>query len=277
MPAEPFQDLNKLCVHTITTKPWTIEEAADKFSAAGVSGITVWRDAMEGRDPIEVGNMLRDKGLDIVSLCRGGFFPHTSESDRQHALDENKVIIDEAAAVGAPLVVLVCGADPEQPLEESRKQIVDAISEIAPYAESSGVKLAIEPLHPMYADDRSAINTMKQANDAAAQINSDVVGVAVDVYHLWWDPALMSEIKRCGEMEKIFAFHVCDWKTPTVDLLLDRGLMGEGCIDIRKIRGWVENAGFDGYNEVEIFSNIYWEQDQDAFLGKIVDAYKKYS
>jgi sugar phosphate isomerase/epimerase len=277
MPAEQFKDLSRLCVHTITTKPWSIEEAADKFSAAGVSGITVWRDAMEGRDPIEVGKMLRDKGLDIVSLCRGGFFPHISESDRQHAVDENKVIIDEAAAVGAPLVVLVCGADPGQPLEESRKQIIDGIAEIAPYAESSGVQLAIEPLHPMYADDRSAINTMKQANDACEEIGSDFVGVAVDVYHLWWDPELESEIKRCGEMDKIFAFHICDWKTPTVDLLLDRGLMGEGCIDIRKIRGWVEDAGFSGYNEVEIFSNIYWDQDQDAFLDKIVDAYKSYS
>ena len=277
MPAEKFKDLSNLCVHTITTKPWSIEEAADKFSAAGVSGITVWRDAMEGRDPIEVGKMLRDKGLDIVSLCRGGFFPHISESDRLHAIDENKVIIDEAAAVGAPLVVLVCGADPGQPLEESRKQIVDGIAEIAPYAESSGVKLAIEPLHPMYADSRSAINTMQQANDAAEQIDSDFVGVAVDVYHLWWDPDLQTEIARCGSMDKIFAYHICDWKTPTVDLLLDRGLMGEGCIDIRRIRGWVEDAGFTGYNEVEIFSNIYWDQDQDAFLDKIVNAYKKFS
>jgi len=270
-------DFSKLCVHTITTKPWEIEVAMDKYAEAGIGGITVWRRWLEGRDIAKVGDRLRERNLEIVSLCRGGFFPHLSESDRLHAIDENKVIIDEAAAVGAPLVVLVCGADPGQPLEESRKQIVDGIAEIAPYAESSGVKLAIEPLHPMYADSRSAINTMQQANDAAEQIDSDFVGVAVDVYHLWWDPDLQTEIARCGSMDKIFAYHICDWKTPTVDLLLDRGLMGEGCIDIRRIRGWVEDAGFTGYNEVEIFSNIYWDQDQDAFLDKIVNAYKKFS
>lgn len=276
MSVEPLTDLSRLCLHTITTKPWSIEEAAAKYSAAGVRGITVWRNALDGRDPAAVGTMLRDQGLEIVSLCRGGFFPHLKPAGRQAAIDENRRIIDEAAALGAPLIVLVCGAEPEQPLEASREQIVAGIEALLPQAAAAGVKLAIEPLHPMYADDRSAINTLKQANDACEQLQSEWAGVAVDVYHLWWDPELAVEIARCGRNNQIFAFHVCDWKTPTTDLLLDRGLMGEGCIPIRTIRGWVEASGFTGRHEVEIFSNRYWAMDQDQFLEQITAAYRKH-
>ena len=127
--------------------------------------------------------------------------------------------------------------------------------QLLPEAKAAGVKLAIEPLHPMYADTRSAINTLAQANDMAEALNSPWVGVAVDVYHLWWDPALENEIERCGRNNNLLAFHICDWKSPTIDMLNDRGLMGEGCIPIRKIRSWVEEAGFNGFIEVEIFSN----------------------
>jgi sugar phosphate isomerase/epimerase len=144
-------------------------------------------------------------------------------------------------------------------------------------AESHQIKLAIEPLHPMYADTRSAINTLAQANDMAEVIDSVMVGVAVDVYHLWWDPVLKSEIMRCGRNENLFAFHICDWSVPTTDLLLDRGLMGEGCIPVQEIRGWVEEAGFQGFNEVEIFSTKFWEGDQDEFLEKIIHAYRHHS
>ena len=172
--------------------------------------------------------------------------------------------------LGTGLIVLVCGADPAQPLEDSRKQIFDGISAVLPDAEAAGVKLAIEPLHPMYADTRSAINTMAQANDMAEKLNSQWVGVAVDVYHLWWDPQLEKEIERCGKHNHLLAFHICDWKSPTVDFLNDRGLMGEGCIPLRKIRSWVEATGFNGFIEVEIFSNEYWKQDQSAFLKKII-------
>ena len=133
--------------------------------------------------------------------------------------------------------------------------------------------MSIEPLHPMYAGDRSAINTMKQANDMAEMINSNVVGVAVDVYHLWWDPSLRSEIIRCAAMNKLFAFHVCDWNVPTTDFLNDRGLMGDGCINVPEIRSWVEDAGFSGFNEVEIFSDKYWATDQNQYLEKIKRAY----
>ncbi len=266
-------DTARLCVHTITTKPWSIEQAAAAYERAGVAGITIWRDAMEGRKPDVMARRLKNHGLATVSLCRGGFFPHTSAAGRAEALDDNRRAIDEAAALGAPLVVLVCGAVPGQPLALSRNQIRAGIEAVLPHAENCGVKLAIEPLHPMYADDRSAINTLSQANDMAEAIDSRHVGVAIDVYHLWWDPDLEQEIARCGDHHNLLAFHVCDWKTPTTDLLLDRGLMGEGCIDIPQIRSWVEAAGFHGFIEVEIFSKIYWEQDQQAFLESIKKAY----
>src|SRR3954454_5419792 len=219
MNQQEHRDISKLCIHTITTKPWSIEEAAKAFSAAGVKGITVWRDALEGRNIRTTGNMLRERDLTIVSLCRGGFFAHKDLSKRKAAIDDNKKAIEEAAELGTSMIVLVCGADPLQSLEESRKQIRDGIAAILPEAEAANVKLAIEPLHPMYADNRSAINTLAQANDLAEELNSPWVGVAVDVYHLWWDPALEQEIVRCGKNGNLYAFHICDWKTPTMDLL----------------------------------------------------------
>jgi sugar phosphate isomerase/epimerase len=277
MTASNLTDTSRLCIHTITTKPWQIEEAASKYAAADVKGITVWRDALEGRDITQTGKMLRSQGLEIVSLCRGGFFPSIDNNKRKLAIDDNKRAIEEAHQLGTSLIVLVCGSDPLQDLEESRKQIREGIEAILPVAQAAGVKLAIEPLHPMYADARSAINTLAQANEMAEQINSPFVGVAVDVYHLWWDPMLEREIKRCGENNNLFAFHICDWKVPTTDFLLDRGLMGEGCIPVKKIRSWVEATGFDGFIEVEIFSTLRWKQNQDEFLAEIIKAYKKHS
>jgi sugar phosphate isomerase/epimerase len=221
--------------------------------------------------------MIRDHGMEIVSLCRGGFFPGTESKSRLAAIDDNKKAIDEAHMLGTNLLVLVCGADPKQSLEDSRKQIADGIASVVQHAQRADVRLAIEPLHPMYADTRSAINTLAQANDMAEQLASPWVGVAVDVYHVWWDPQLGQEIKRCGANNNIFAFHICDWNVPTTDLLLDRGLMGEGCIPLKKIRGWVEDAGFKGFNEVEIFSNRHWQSDQSEFLEKIIHAYKNHS
>jgi sugar phosphate isomerase/epimerase len=270
-------DLSKLCIHTITTKPWPIETAAEKFAAAGVKGITVWRDALQGRDIAQTGKLIRRLGLSVVSLCRGGFFPSADRLKREAAIDDNRKALQDAAELGAPLVVLVCGADPSQSLDESRAQIQAGIEAVVPLAEKLKVKLAIEPLHPMYADTRSAINTLKQANDITTSIGSPWVGVAVDVYHLWWDPNLQDEISRCGRNGHLFAFHICDWGVPTTDLLNDRGLMGDGCIPVRQIRSWVEAAGFKGFNEVEIFSNKWWKEDQQAFLDKIISAYCSHS
>jgi sugar phosphate isomerase/epimerase len=277
MTLTPLTDLSRLCLHTITTKPWNIERAAKNYASAGVRGITVWRDALEGRNIAQTGQMLRDHDLTIVSLCRGGFFASKDHSKRQEAIDDNRRAIKEASELGTNKIVLVCGADPVQSLEESRKQIHDGIAAILPESEAAGVQLAIEPLHPMYADVRSAINTLKQANDMAESLNSTCIGVAVDIYHLWWDPDLEKEIIRCGRQGHLLAFHISDWKTPTSDMLNDRGMMGEGCIPIRKIRSWVENAGFEGFIEVEIFSNVYWKQDQSEFLKRIISSYKEFA
>lgn len=276
MSQNQLKDLSRLCVHTISTKPWCIEEAALNYATNGIKGITVWRDALAGRNIRQTGQMLRDHDLSIVSLCRGGFFPNSDPAKRKLALDDNHRAINEAADLGTKLIVLVCGSDPSQSLEDSRRQIQDGIAALIPEASAAGVKLAIEPLHPMYADSRSAINTLAQANDMTEALNSPWVGVAVDIYHLWWDPNLEKEIARCGRNDALLAFHVCDWKTPTSDFLNDRGLMGEGCIPIPKIRSWVEAAGFNGFIEVEIFSNDYWKEDQTLFLQKSIKAFKKY-
>jgi len=273
MPAAPLADFSRLCIHTITTKPWSIEDATRHYAEAGVAGMTVWRQWLAGRDPAAVGRAVREAGLQVVSLCRGGFFPALDPAGRQAAVDDNRRAIDEAAALGAPLVVLVCGAVPGQPLAESRRQIQDGIAAVLDHAQAAGVRLAVEPLHPMYADSRSAINTLAQANELCETIASAWLGVVVDVYHVWWDPDLANQIARSGRTGRIFAFHVCDWRTPTEDLLNDRGLMGEGCIPLRTIRHDVEAAGFSGFIEVEIFSNRYWAMDQHAFLAKIKQAY----
>ncbi|HPG40153.1 MAG TPA: sugar phosphate isomerase/epimerase family protein [bacterium] len=273
MTGNKLTDFSRLAIHTITTKPWAIETAIARYAAAGVKGITVWRQALEGRNPVLVGQAIKNAGLSVVSLCRGGFFPAFDLKNRQAAIADNKRAIDEAAALGAPYVVLVCGADPGQPLADSRRQIEDGIAACLDHARAARVKLAIEPLHPMYAADRSAINTLKQANDLCDRLQHPNLGVAVDVYHLWWDPDLEHEIARCGASGYLLAFHICDWLTPTVDMLNDRGLMGEGCIPLRTIRAWVEKTGFTGFNEVEIFSNRWWAQDQDRFLAEIKRTY----
>ena len=264
---------SKLCIHTITTKPWPIEVAMDKYAAAGIGGITVWRQALEGRDIAKVGDDLRSRDLEIVSLCRGGFFPNKTSNGRAAAIEDNRLAIREAAALGAPMIVLVCGAVPGQPLAESRKQIADGIAAVLPLAEEHGIRLAIEPLHPMYADDRSAVNTMASANAICDLLDHPLVGIAADVYHIWWDPDLAEQIRITGEKDRLFAFHICDWMTPTTDLLNDRGLMGEGCIDLKGIRAMVEATGFTGFNEVEIFSNRWWSADQDEFLARIKSAF----
>jgi len=277
MAARPLENYSRLCIHTITNKPWTLEQCIENYSRSGIGGVTVWRDALADRVIRKAGEEIRAAGLEIVSLCRGGFFPSREKAKREKAVEENRTMVDEAAELGAPLIVLVCGAEPGLPLEEARDQIRDGIARVLPHAESRGVRLAVEPLHPMYADSRSAINTLAQANDLCDRLASPMLGVAVDVYHLWWDPALRSQLERAGKAGRLFAFHISDWRTPTEDLLLDRGLMGEGCIPIREIRGWVEETGFRGYNEVEIFSTRLWQSDQHAFLESIKSAYLQHS
>ena len=270
-------DFSKLCVHTQTTKPWSIDECISHFHAAGIKGISIWRHLLEGKDLNTVKAQLDAHQMDVVSLVRGGFFPSVDKKQRDLSLEDNRLAIDQAAALGAPLVVLVCGADPKQSLEVSRQQIQESIIALIPHAENAGVRLAIEPLHPMYAGDKSAIVTLGQANDLCEAIGSPWVGIAIDVYHLWWEDQLKKEIIRCGKNKNILAFHVCDWRVPSIDFLTDRGLMGEGCIPVRQIREWVEETGFEGYNEVEVFSERLWAQDQKLYLEDIKKSYLNYT
>lgn len=267
--------MDRLCIHTITNKPWSLDTLLEKYAGSGVPALTVWEDAIREAGARSAGDKLAASGLKVVSYARGGFFPDLDAAKRAANIDRNKRMIEDASLIGAPLLVLVCGADPGQSLQESRDQIKAGIERILPFASASGVKLAIEPLHPMYADTRSAINTLSAANDLAEYFASEWVGVAIDVYHLWWDPDLEMQIKRCGRNRSILAFHICDWKTPTEDLLLDREIMGRGCIPVGEISRWVDQAGFAGHREVEIFSDHYWKQDQDEFLRNILRAYQE--
>ncbi len=271
-----MEDLSRLCVHTVTTKPWSLDIAIDQFARAGVSGIAVWRDVIAGRDIKAAGRQIKDAGLSVVSLVRGGFFPAVDAAKRRQAIEENLKAIDEAEKLGCPAICIVCGADPAQPLADSRAQILDALRELAPRAHDAGVRLAIEPLHPMYADTRSAIVTLKDANDACEELGIENVGVAIDVYHVWWDPDLEAQIRRTGAIGKLFAFHVCDWRVPTRDFFRDRAMMGDGCIEISKIRRMVDAAGYSGFIEVELFSNDYWTEDQTPYLERLIEAYRQH-
>lgn len=277
MSARKLTNLSKLSIHTITTKPWGVEQAVKNYAGAGVKGITVWRQALEGRKPQAVGRLIRESGLTVSGVARGGFFPAPTARARKKAVEENRKALDECATLGAPVLVLVCGAVPGQSVRTNLDQIRVGLEALLPHAESCRVKLAIEPLHPLYADTRSAIVKIETANAMCDWLDSPWLGIAVDVYHLWWDPDLEREIGRAGRSGRLFSFHICDWKTPLEDLLNDRGLMGEGICDIREIRGMLEKNGFTGFHEVEIFSNRWWAADQHYFLEQIVRAYLEHS
>ncbi len=268
----------KLCLHTITTKSWDLQTAVQKYSAAGIGGVSVWRDSAQAFSGglKAAGEMTRSEGLDIVSYVRGGFFTGLDAATRQAGIDDNKRLIDEAAELGAPLIVLVCGATPGQSLFTSREQIAEGLAAVMPHAEAAGVKLGIEPLHPMYADSRSAVSTMAQSNALCDIVDHKNLGITLDVFHVWWDDALEAQIKLTAEKNRLFSFHLCDWKDQPEDMLNDRGLMGEGVIDNRGIRKMVMDAGFNGYDEVEIFSNRYWAMDQDEYLKMITEAYTQH-
>ena len=276
MSVSAIQDLSRCTIHTQTTKPWSLAECIAGYSAIGVKAISVWRRTLEPTGAKESGRMLRDAGMHVSALVRGGFFPGIDAKIRQAAIDMNRVCIDEAREIGAEMIVLVVGAVPGMALEEGRKQVADGIAAVLDHAQAANVKLAIEPMHPMYAGDKSCINRMAEARAVCEQLGHPMLGIAVDVYHVWWDPDLRQQIGWAGRNGKLFGFHVCDWRVDTRHLLTDRGLMGEGCIDIRTIRGWVEEAGFRGYNEVEIFSEHYWAMDQREYLNSIREAYFKH-
>ena len=270
-------DLSRCAIHTQTTRSWSLAQCIHGYSRIGVKGISVWRHAIAPIGAVGAGKMLRDAGMFVPALVRGGFFPATQPHLRQAAIDENRVCIDEAVAIAAEMVVLVPGAVPGMPLAEARKHVTDGIAAVLDHARAAKIKLAIEPMHPMYAADRSCINRMAEARQICRQLRHPMLGIAVDVYHVWWDPHLKAEIRMAGRQKTLFGFHVCDWRVDTRHLLTDRGLMGEGCIDLRTIRRWVEAAGFTGAIEVEIFSEQNWAMDQDKYVELIREAYLRHT
>jgi len=277
MPTEDPDRLDRLAIHTITNKPWSLRQCIDGYTRAGIPAISVWRNVIEPLGAAEAARMLTDAGLAVPALVRGGFFPGWEAEYRQWAIDENRRIVEEAATLGAEMVVLVVGAVPGMPLNQARQQVQDGIAAVLPDAAAAGVKLAIEPLHPMYADNRSCVVTMNQARRICQQLNDPHVGIACDVYHVWWDETLPEEIARAADDDRLFGFHICDWRVAPRHILTDRGLMGDGCIDVPGIRGLVERAGFTGYHELEIFSEDYWAMDQADYLEKIKSAYRDHS
>ena len=269
--------LRWLSLNTATVREqWDLRQAADGCVRHGISGIAPWREQVQALGPKEAGDLIRDHGLMVSGLCRGGLFTAPDTAGRQAAIDDNKRAIDEAAAIGAQCLVILGGGLPEgsKDLAGARAQVGDGIAAILPHAGGAGVPLAIEPLHPMYATERCCVSTLAQANDLCDALAPDdpMLGVAVDVYHVHWDPELAQEISRAGP--RILAFHVCDWLAPTRHMLLDRGMMGDGLIDIPHIRGLVEATGYDGLIEVEIFSQDWWRREPDLVLRTVGERYR---
>lgn len=261
---------DRLAIHTFTNKPWSIDECIENYARRGIGGISIWRETVAGHDLKRVKKHLDDSGLVPVSLVRGGFFTGKDEPTREAALEVNRAAIREAETLGLPMIVLVCGATLGQTPEENLDQIRDGIAALLPEAEDAGVKLAIEPLHPVYAGDRSAVASMRDANDLAESLSHPLVGVALDVFHVWWESGLEAQIQRCAEAQRLFAFHVCEFKPDFDHVLLDRGLPGEGVNASARIATMVKATGFKGLTEVEIFSRKYWAENQHGFLDQIV-------
>jgi len=257
-------------------KQWTLREAIEGYAARDIRGISVWRAKLAECGVAEAGKLLNDHGMTVTGLCRGGMFPANDDAGRQSALDENSRAVDEAAAIGAQCLVMVCGGLPDgsKDMTDARKQVADGLAAMLSHARDAGVAVAIEPLHPMTAADRACVNTLEHALDLCDALG-DGIGVAVDCYHVWWDPKLEAQIARAGD--RILGFHVCDWLVPTVDLVWDRGMMGDGVIDIPRIRGWVEAAGYRGFNEVEIFSERnWWKRDPAEVVDTCIERYQRF-
>jgi len=266
-------DLARLSLNTATVrKQWTLAQMIDGCARHGIRGIAPWRDKLAEMGLKEAAKAIKANGLTVTGLCRGGFF--TSPN----FLEDNLRAIEEARELGAQCLVLVVGGllPGSKDLILSREKILEGISAVLPEARKAGVPLAIEPLHPMQVAERACINTLEQALDICDALG-DGIGVAVDVYHVWWDPKLEQQIKRAGK-KRILAYHICDWLVPTRDLLNDRGMMGDGVIDLPRIRSWVEAAGYAGFHEVEIFSERdWWQRDPDEVLRTMRDRHQRAS
>jgi sugar phosphate isomerase/epimerase len=274
-----------LSLNTATVrKQGDLVQIVEACARHGIRAIDPWRDQVAAVGLDRAVAAVRDAGLELSGYCRGGMF--TSDTARRiEVRDDNRRAIDEAVALGAPCIVLVVGGLPQfsrpgsaisRDIVKARAQVEDAIAEMLAYAQDAHMPLAIEPLHPAYAADRACVNTTMQALDICDQLDpqrSGALGVALDVYHIWWDPEVLPQIARAGQ-DRLLAFHVCDWMVPTTDILNDRGMMGDGVIDIRSLRSAVEAEGFSGYSEIEIFSNQWWDRPMDEVLQTCIERHR---
>jgi sugar phosphate isomerase/epimerase len=268
-------DPSRLSLNQKTTNNWGVREVAEGCARAGIGFVGLWRDKVSETGLSESARVVRDAGLRVSSLCRGGMFPAVDAAERRVRLEDNRRAVDEAAALGTDVLVLVCGPAPERDLEAARVMVEDGISELAPYAAEMRVKLAIEPFHPVLMQERSVIVTLAQALDIAERFESERVGVVVDAYHVWWDPELYPQIARASG--RIFGFHANDWLPPKRELLLSRAMMGDGPIEIRRIREAVDAAGYAGPIEVEIFNQDIWNAPGDEVLDLTKERYLQHA
>jgi sugar phosphate isomerase/epimerase len=253
--ATPLASADRLSFNQATAERASLAEVVDACARGGVPAISIWRHKLAETGVDRAARMVRDAGLRVSSLCRGGMFPALTAPERAARIEDNRHAIDEAAAIGAEVLVLVCGAAPDRDIAGARAMVADGLAAIAPYADERGVRLGIEPLHPAFAAERSCITTLREARELAERIGP-AVGVVVDVYHVWWDPERTAEIARLGD--RIVGYHVNDWMVPAQNVLMNRGMMGDGVIELRRIRGEVEGAGYQGLIEVEIFNERIW-------------------
>lgn len=272
---QPLADLSRMSLNQATTQRWSLREAVDGCVRAGVPWIGPWRDKIaEAGGARSAAKLIQDAGLRVSSLCRGGFFPAATETERRERIDDNCRAVDEAAELGTDVLVLVCGSAPDRDLDDARRMVEDGIAGVLPHASQCGVRLAVEPLHPMFAGDRSVIVTLAQANAIVERLASPQVGVAVDVYHVWWDPQVYVQIARAAG--HILGFHVSDWLAPPPHVLLGRGVMGDGVIELRRLRAAVEDAGYTGPIEVEIFNQAVWDTPGDQVLELVKDRFLRH-
>lgn len=264
---------DRLSLNQKTTQHWTVEEAIAGCVEAGISWIGLWREHVAQAGLERTAALVRQAGLGVSSLCRGGFFPAPTEVGRQGAIEENRRVVDEAVALGTDTIVLVCGGLAGGSLNDAREQVVDGIGAVAPYAAERGVRLAIEPLHPMFCADRSVIVTLAQALEVAEVFEADTVGVVIDTFHLWWDPTVWGHIARAGE--RIFSYQVCDWLDPLPDILMGRGMMGDGVIDFARFSEAVAAAGYRGPIEVEIFNHSVWDTPGAEVLATMSERFER--
>ncbi|MGW0933382.1 sugar phosphate isomerase/epimerase family protein [Streptomyces sp. NPDC002666] len=270
----------RLSINQETIKQWSLPELAEGCAKAGIDKVGLWRAPVQEYGVEATARLLSDSGLSVTSLCRGGFFTALDPAERARALDDNRAALDEAAGLSTDTLVLVSGGLPEgsRDLYGARERIADALAELAPYAAERGVRLAIEPLHPMFASDRCVVSTLSQALDIAERFPADQVGVVVDTYHLWWDDQAPAQIARAGAAGRIHSFQLADWITPLpAGVLLGRGQLGDGSVDFRAFRTAVEATGFDGPIEVEIFNEDLWARDGAEVLAEVAARYVEHA